>query len=198
MQPTGDIRASVFPRDFRVLPIDVSEVINIYFHIQELEDWVEKDSGEDQDMSTDTEVAGMVRRLQMGDPAASVSLQEAICDMLVPATAPRPQEKEYYYNSDDSILDLDAVFPNIAEWVVEWQMAQRAAAFTPSWQLLNFGKTEQACYEREPDLMEVLNQMRQARAAANIPVQPVAPMSPLPQEVTIFASVRDLDRQCQQ
>ena len=71
-------------------------------------------------MSIDTEAAGMVSQLQMGDPIALASLQEAVCDTLVPATAPRPQDQEYYYDSDDSILDLDAELPAIAEWLVEW------------------------------------------------------------------------------
>ena len=70
----------------------------------------------------------MVRWLQMGDPTALASLQEAVHDTLMPVRAPRPQEQECYYNSDDSILNLDEEFPDIAEWVVEWQMAQRAAA----------------------------------------------------------------------
>ena len=86
-----------------------------------MKDW----AGEDQDMSTDTEVAGTVRQLQVGDPVASASLQEAVCDMLVPATAPQPEEQEYYYNSDDLVLNLDAEFPDLAEQSVEWQMARR-------------------------------------------------------------------------
>ena len=61
LQPRGDIRASIVPRDFRVLPIDVREAVDAYFHREELEDWAEKDPDEDQDMSTDTEVVGMVR-----------------------------------------------------------------------------------------------------------------------------------------
>ena len=142
LQPRGDIRASIVPKDFRALPIDVQEAVDAYFYRKELEDLAEKDPGEDQDMSTDMETAGKVRRLQMGDPAASASLQEAICDMLSPATAPRPQAQEYYYDSDDSILDLDMEFPDIAEQVVEWKAAGRATPSTPSWQSSNFGKTE--------------------------------------------------------
>ena len=102
-----------------MLPIDVWEAINAYFHREELEDWAKNDPGEDQDMSTDMEAAGMVRRLQLGDPTASASLQEAVHDMLMPATASRPEEQEYYYDSDDSVLDLHAEFPDIVEWVVE-------------------------------------------------------------------------------
>ena len=114
---------SIVPRDFRTLPVEVQDAVNGYFHRKDLEDWAEKDPGEDQDMSTDTEVARLVRRLQVGDPVVSASLQEAVRNSLMPAMAPRPQEQEYYYDSDDSVLDLDAEFPNIAEWVVEWQMA---------------------------------------------------------------------------
>ena len=97
------------------LPIDVWEAVDAYFHREELEDWAEKDPGEDQDMSTDMEAARMVRRLHVGDPAASVSLQKAIHDTLALAMAPRPEEQEYYYDSDDSVLDLDVELPDIAE-----------------------------------------------------------------------------------
>ena len=54
------------------------------------------------------------------------------------------------------------------------------------------------CYEREPDLREVLNQAKQARAAANIPIQPVVPMLLLPSDITVFTTVTDLNRQHQQ
>ena len=112
LQPRGDIRASIVPRDFRALPVDVQRGCrHAYFHREELEDWAEKDPNEDQHMSTDTEaVAGTVRWLQVGDQTASASLQEAVCDMLTPATAPQPQEQECYYDSDDSVLNLDEEF----------------------------------------------------------------------------------------
>ena len=45
LQPRGNIRVSIVPRDFRVLPIDVQEAVNAYFHREELEDWAEKDRG---------------------------------------------------------------------------------------------------------------------------------------------------------
>ena len=64
--------------------------------------------------------------------------------------------------------------------------------FLAGWHPPNFGQLERSCYEKEPDLREILNQARQARAAGNVPVQSVAPM-PLP-----VASVRDWDCQCQQ
>ena len=56
---------------------------------------------------------------QMATDGATCSLGIPAGDMLVAATTPLPQEQEYYYDSDDSVLDLDAEFPDIAEWVVE-------------------------------------------------------------------------------
>ena len=60
-------------------------------------------------MSTNTEAAETVRRLQLDSPAAAVSLQVAVCEALAPATAtwPQEEEEEYYYNSDDSVLNID-------------------------------------------------------------------------------------------
>ena len=107
----------------------------------------------------------------------SASLQAAIHESLALATAPQPEEQEYYYDSDDSVVDLDAEFPDISERVVEWHPH-------------DFGKVERACYEREPDLREVLNQSRQDRMAANIPVQLLMPPH---QEVPVFELVGDLD-----
>lgn len=97
--------------------------MDAYFHREELENRAGKEQDEDQDMSMDTEAALTVRRLQLGDPMASASLQEAVHDMLVPATAPRPLWQEPDYDSDDSVLDIDAEYPNLAEWVVEWHVA---------------------------------------------------------------------------
>ena len=88
LQPRGDIRASIIPRNFRVLPADVREVVDTYFHREELENRADQDWDKDQGMSMDTEVAVTVRQLQVDDPTASASLQEAICNMLTPATAP--------------------------------------------------------------------------------------------------------------
>ena len=87
LQPRGDIRASIVPRDFRVLPANVREVIDLYFHREELEARVNLE--EDECMSTDTEAANTVRRLQLHCPAAMVSLQVAVHEALVPATATR-------------------------------------------------------------------------------------------------------------
>ena len=193
LQPVGDIRESIMPRGFRVLPADVREAVDAYFHREELEDEADRDADGDQEMSTDMEAAVTVRRLKVGDPVASASLQGAMHNTLAPATAPRPQEQEeYYYNSDDSVLDLDEEYLGLAEHIVEWQAARQGTAPMPAWCQPNFGLLERSCYDKEPDLREILDQARQARAANNIPVQMVAPM-PL-----LFATVRDLDRQCQQ
>ena len=42
-------------------------------------------------------------------------------EALTPATAARLQEQEYYYDSDDSVLDIDEKYPELAEWVLQWQ-----------------------------------------------------------------------------
>ena len=113
--------------------------------------------------------------------------------MLMLATAPRPQDpEEFYYDSDDSVLDLHEEYLGLGEHIIEWQATQWGATPMPGWHPPNFGEQERSCYEKEPDLREIVNQARQARAAGNVPVQMVAPM-PLP-----VASVRDWDRQCQQ
>ena len=79
----------------------------------------------------------------MNDPIASVSLQGAVCDTLVPAMAPRPQEQdEYYYDSDDSVLDLDEEYPGLAECIVEWQATRQGAVPMLAWCLPNFGQLE--------------------------------------------------------
>ena len=62
MQPRGDIRTSIVPRNFRVLPVDVREVIDQYFYREELERRVDLD--EEESMSTNTEAAKTVRRSQ--------------------------------------------------------------------------------------------------------------------------------------
>ena len=52
----------------------------------------------------------------MNDPVASGIIAGGhMHDTLVPAVAPRPQEQdEYYYDSDDSILDLDEEYPGVS------------------------------------------------------------------------------------
>ena len=74
-------------------------------------------------MSTDTEAAETVRWLQLDSPAATALLQVAVRDALALATAARPQEgeDEYYYNSDDSVLNIDEQYPELADRVVQWQ-----------------------------------------------------------------------------
>ena len=61
LQPRGDIRESIVPRGFRALPADVQEAVDAYFHREELENRADRDGDEDQEMSTDTEVAVTVR-----------------------------------------------------------------------------------------------------------------------------------------
>ena len=58
----------------------------------------------------------------MSDPVATASLQRAMCDTLTPATALRPLDpEEFYYDSDDSVLDLDEEYPGLGECIIEWQ-----------------------------------------------------------------------------
>ena len=124
---------------------------------------------------------------------ATTSLQRAVHDTLALATAPRPQDpEEFYYDSDDSVLDLDEEYPGLGKCIIEWQAARWGAVSLPGWHLPDFGQLERSCYEKEPNLWEILNQARQARAVGNILVQSVAPM-PLP-----VTSVRDWDCQRQQ
>ena len=131
LQPRGDIRESIMPKGFRVLPANVREAVDVYFHREELEDEAGRDADGNQEMSTETEAAMMVRRLKVGDPVASASLQGTVCNTLAPAMAPKPQEQEeYYYNSDDSVLDLDEEYPGLGECIVEWQAAQLWAVRT--------------------------------------------------------------------
>ena len=77
-------------------------------------------------------------------------------------------------------------------------MAQVGTASIPPWRSSDFGWLERSCYDRQPDLREVLNQARQARMTGNIPVQSVVPMLPLSPKGPVFATVRDLDCQRQQ
>ena len=189
LQPRGDIRTSIVPRNFRILPANVREVVDLYFHREGLE--AEKNQESDDCMSTDTEAANTVRRLQLHCPVAMASLQMAVREALMPATAARPQE-EYHYASDDSVLDLDEEYPDLAEWVVQWRAARQSAACAPPWRPSDFGRPKQSHFSKLPDLRELLNQAEEARARKLVPVQSVAPTL-LP-----FASVRDLDHQRQQ
>ena len=139
-------------------------------------------------MSTDTEATNTVRCLQLHCLAATASLQMAVHEALAPATAARPQEEEYQYNSDDSVLDLDEEYPGLAECVMQWRAAHQGTACAPLWWPSDFGWPEQSHFNKLPDLRELLNQAKEAKA----PGQSVAPTL-LP-----FASMRDLDCQCQQ
>ena len=115
----------------------------------------------------------------------------AVCDMLALATAPRPAEEEYYYNSDDSVVDLDEKFSELAESIVQWQAAQKGAVSALPWCRPNFGQQERAALGQLLDLWEMLDQARATRAADQVPVQSVTLML-LP-----FTSVWGLDWQRQ-
>ena len=190
LQPRGDIRRSIIPRNFRILPDDVQEVVDLYFHREGLE--VQENQESDDCMSTDTEATNTVRHLQLHCLAAMVSLQMAVHEALAPATAAQLQEEEYQYDSDDSVLDLDEEYPGLAEWVVQWWAACQGATCAPPWRPSDFGQPEQSHFNKLPDLRELLNQAEEAKARERAPRQSVALM-PLP-----FTSIRDLDCQCQQ
>ena len=189
LQPRGDIRTSIIPRNFRILPDDVPEVVDLYFHREGLD--VRESQESDDCTSTNTEAANTVRRLQL-HPRATASLQMAMREALAPATATRLQEEEYQYDSDDSVLDLDEEYLGLAEWVVQWWAAHQGTACTPPWQPSDFGRPEQSHFNKLPDLRELLNQAEEAKACQRAPGQSNAP-TPLP-----FTSIRDLDHQCQQ
>ena len=74
-------------------------------------------------MSTYTEAANTVRCLQLHCLVATASLQMAVHETLAPATAARPQEEEYQYDSDDSVLNLDEEYPGLAERAMQWWAA---------------------------------------------------------------------------
>ena len=189
LPPRGDIRTSIIPRNFRILPADVREVVDLYLHREGLE--AEKNQESDDCMSTDMEAANTVRCLQLHCPVATVSLQMAVREALAPATAARPQE-EYHYDSDHSVLNLDEEYPDLAERVVQRQAAHQSAACAPPWRPSDFCRPEQSHFNKLPDLQELLNQAKEARACKRVPIQSVAPTL-LP-----FTSIRDLDRKCQQ
>ena len=63
LKPRGDIRMSIIPRNFRILPADVREVVDLYFHREGLE--AEENQESDDCMSTDTEATNTVRCLQL-------------------------------------------------------------------------------------------------------------------------------------
>ena len=143
-------------------------------------------------MSTDTEATNTVRRLQLHCPVATASLQMAVREALSPATATRPQEEEYQYDSNDFVLYLDEEYPGLAEWVVQWWTAHQGTTCTPPWQPSDFGRPEQSYFNKLPDLRELLNQAEEVKARQWEPGQSVA-LILLP-----FTSIRDLDCQRQQ
>ena len=150
LQPRGDIRTSIVPRNFRILPDDVREVIDLYFHREGLE--AKENQESDDCMSTDMEAANTVRSLQLHCLAATALLQMAVREALVLATATRPQEEEYQNNSDNSVLDLDEEYPGLAERVMQWQAAHQGTACTPPWWPSDFGRPEQSHFNKLPDL----------------------------------------------
>ena len=121
---------SIIPRNFRILPADVREVIDLYSHREGLE--AEKNQESNDCMSTDMEAANTVRHLQLHCPVATASLQMAVREALVLATAARPQE-EYHYDSDDSVLDLDEEYPGLAERVMQLWAACQSVTCAPPW-----------------------------------------------------------------
>ena len=96
-------------------------------------------------------------------------------------------EDEYYYDSDDLVLDIDEQYPELAEGVMQWQAARWDAASILPWRQPDFGQEQRLLSDKLPNLRETINQARGARVAAQVPVQSVAPLQ-LP-----FTSVRDLD-----
>ena len=84
-------------------------------------------------MSTDTEATETVQQLNLQCPESVKSLQVAVHEALTPATAARPAEEENYYDSDDSVLDINEQFPELAERVVQWQAAQSSTVSVPPW-----------------------------------------------------------------
>ena len=138
------------------------------------------------------EATNTVRHLQLHCPVATVSLQMAVHEALVPATATQPQEEEYQYDSNDSVLDLDEEYLGLAEGVVQWQAAHQGAACAPLWWPSDFGGPEQSHFNKLPDLRELLNQAEEAKACQQAPGQSVAPT------LLLFTSIRDLDCQRQQ
>ena len=139
LQPRGDIRESIIPRGFRALPPDIQEVVDAFFHREELENRADGGVDDDQEMSTDTKAAVTMRKLRVSDPVATALLQKAMHDTLVPATAPSPQDpEEFYYDLDDSVLDVDEEYPGLGECIIEWQAARWGTTSLPGWCLPNF------------------------------------------------------------
>ena len=116
LQPRGDIRTSIVPRNFRILPDDVREVVDLYFHREGLE--AQENQESDDCMSTDTEAANTVRHLQLHCPVAMASLQMAVHEALAPATATRPQPPDCKRkNINTTLMTLSLIYmKNIRAW----------------------------------------------------------------------------------
>ena len=140
--------------------------------------------------------------MQLDSPAAMASLQVAVRDALTPATAARLQEgeDEYYYDSDDSVPDIDEQYPELAERVVQWQAAQWDAASVPSWYQPDSGQEQRLFSNKLPDLCETINQVRGAKpwpsdilprsrwSSANEPRR-------LPNQIPMMPSMEDAPKQ---
>ena len=80
-----------------------------------------------------------MRKLRVGDQVATALLPWAVHDTLMPATASRPQDpEELYYDSDDSVLDLDEEYLGLGECIIEWQATRWGTAPLPGWHPPNF------------------------------------------------------------
>ena len=82
LQPRGDIRTSIVPRNFRILPDDVLEVVDLYFHREGLD--VQENQESNNCMSTYTEAANTARHFQLHCPVATALLQMAVHEALAP------------------------------------------------------------------------------------------------------------------
>ena len=93
------------------------------------------DEGEEQYMSTDTEAAEAMYQLSIQCPEATSALQTAIREVLVPAMATQPGEEEdqhkYFYDSNDSVVDLDAQGPELTQRFEQRQISLDDDAAVP-------------------------------------------------------------------
>ena len=111
LQPRGDIRTSIIPRNFRMLPDDVREVVDLYFNREGLE--AQENWESDNCMSTDKEAAKTVRHLQLHCLAATVSLQMAVREVLAQPQPPDHKRK----NINTTPTTLSSIWmKNIRAW----------------------------------------------------------------------------------
>ena len=52
------------------------------------------------------------------------------------------------YDSDDSVLNLDEEYLDLAEWVVQWWAARQSTACTPPWRPSDFSRPEQSHFQQ--------------------------------------------------